>query len=170
MLDHRRAFARTIHTLRNRQPLQQIVGGGLGHFESGLAARPWLNLVLRLPRFAAAGRRVLVGNVTGGPQSWPQQSIKRKHTKAAEKKHDGECNNIGMFKRPNQNSVHADKESSEHQCPRGSPSPLIMFCHKVMDALEINAPLANEIEVTNSSFAGQPLNRLACGKQQRRLP
>jgi hypothetical protein len=127
MLDHRRAFARTIHTLRNRQPLHQIVGGGLDHFESGRAARPWLNLVLRLlPRFAAAGRRVLVGNVTSGPQSGPQQSINRKNTKAAEKKYDGECNNIGMFKRPNQNSVHADKGRAERQCPRGSPSPLSM--------------------------------------------
>jgi hypothetical protein len=50
---------------------------------------------------------------------------------AAEKKYDDECKNIGMFKRPNQNSVKADKESSEHQCPRGSPSPLSMFCHGV---------------------------------------
>jgi hypothetical protein len=73
----------------------------------------------------------LVGNVTGGPQSGPQQSIKRKNTKAAEKKYGGECNNISMFKRPNQNSIHADKESSEHQCPRGSPGPLSMFCHEV---------------------------------------
>ena len=94
-------------------------------------ARPWLSLVLRLLRFAAAGRRILVVDVMGGPQSWPQQSTKRKNTKAAEKKYDGECNNIGMFERPNQNSIHADKESSEHQCPRGSPSPLSIFCHKV---------------------------------------
>jgi hypothetical protein len=63
----------------------------------------------------------------GGPQSGPQQSKKRKNTKAAEKKYDGECNNIGMFERPNQNSVHADEESSEHQCLRGSPIPSIMF-------------------------------------------
>jgi hypothetical protein len=88
MLDHRRAFTRTIHSLRNRQPLQQIVGGGFEHFESGHAARPWLSLVLRLLRFAAVGRRVLVVDVMGGPQSWPQQSTKRKHTKAAEKKYE----------------------------------------------------------------------------------
>jgi hypothetical protein len=131
MLDHRRAFARTIHPFRNRLPLQQIVGGGLEHFESGLAARPWLNLVLRLPRFAAAGRRVLVGNVTGGPQSGPQQSINRKNTEAAEKKYDSECYNIGMCKRRNQNSVKAHKENTQHQCPRGSPSPLSVSCHSV---------------------------------------
>ena len=88
MLDHRRAFTRTIHSLRNRQPLQQIVGGGFEHFESGHAARPWLSLVLRLLRFAAVGRRVLVVDVMGGPQSWPHQSTKRKHTKAAEKKYE----------------------------------------------------------------------------------
>jgi hypothetical protein len=45
----------------------------------------------------------------GGIQREPQQLRKCKNNKAGENKHDGERNNVGMFKRPNQKDVHADK-------------------------------------------------------------
>jgi hypothetical protein len=129
------ARLRTIHALRNQPPRRQIVGGRLEHLESGLAAQLMAQSILtqsilRLLPIAAAGWRVTAVNVTGGTQSGPQQSRKRKNTKAAEKKYDGECNNIGVFKRPNQNGAPADKESSEHQYLRRSPSPWVVFRHK----------------------------------------
>jgi hypothetical protein len=57
-----------------------------------------------------------------------------------------------MFKRPNQNGAHADKESSQRQRPCGPPNPFIIFRHKVVDA-KANAPLANVIDVFHTEIA-----------------
>jgi hypothetical protein len=62
----------------------------------------------------------------------------------AENKYDGECNNVGMFKRPNQKALTPIRRGSSIIARRGAPS-LIMFCHKLMDALKTNAPLANVV-------------------------
>jgi hypothetical protein len=62
MLDHHQALATSAAGLSTSSPVSP-----LGHGS---------NLVLKLPRFAATGWRVLVVNVMGGTQSGPQQSMR----------------------------------------------------------------------------------------------
>jgi hypothetical protein len=68
--------------------------------QSGLEAAP-----LRCGRWARLGRQC-----DGWTSEWATAIDKAQKTKAAEKKYDGECNNIGVFERLTQNSIHADKE------------------------------------------------------------